>query len=101
MTILCKGLGLAFAVLLPCLTSQVQALEIVRFIETRDYARVIEFASGLKLTDDGVIYVTSQEKGTILKFTDGNITASSLAPSVLKIPIWAVSKCFLMVTWLL
>jgi tetratricopeptide (TPR) repeat protein/DNA-binding beta-propeller fold protein YncE len=82
MTTLCKGLGLAFAVLLSCLTNQVQALEIVRFIDARDYARVIEHASGLKLTDDGVIYVTSQEKGTILKFTDGNIKASSLAPSV-------------------
>ena len=82
MTTLCKVPGLVFAVLLSCLANQVQALEIVRFVEARDYARVMENASGLKLTDDGVIYVTSQEKGTILKITDGNIKASSLAPSV-------------------
>jgi tetratricopeptide (TPR) repeat protein len=82
MTTLYRGLGLVFAVLSSCLTNQVQALEIVRFIEVTDYTPVMKWASGLKLTDDGVIYVTSQEKGTILKFTDGNIKASSLAPSV-------------------
>ncbi len=61
MTTLYRGLGLVFAVLSSCLTSQVQALEIVRSIEATDYAPVMEHASGMKLTDDGVIYVTSQE----------------------------------------
>ncbi len=82
MTTLYRGLGLVFAVLSSCLVNQVQALEIVRFIEATDYAPVMEHASGLKLTDDGVIYVTSQEKGTLLKITDGDIKASSLAPPV-------------------
>ena len=74
--------GLVFAVLSSCLTNQVQALDIVRFIEATNYNPVMEYASGLKLTDDGVIYVTSQEQGTILKITDGDIEASSLAPRV-------------------
>ncbi|MDH3630508.1 MAG: tetratricopeptide repeat protein [Gammaproteobacteria bacterium] len=82
MTTLCRSLGLIFAVLSSCLANQVQALEIVRFIETTDYTSVIKYASGLKLTDDGVIYVTSRSKGTMLKFTDGNIKASRLSPSV-------------------
>jgi len=86
MTTLYRGIGLVFAVLSSCLSGQVQAFEVVRFVDATDYTPVIEFASGLKLTDDGVIYVTSQEKGTILKINDGDIKASSLAPSVFEDP---------------
>ena len=84
MTVVPKILGIVFAVFLSSLAGQVHALEILHFIEAKDHARVMENASGLKLTDDGVIYVTSQEKGTILKIVDDNIEASSLTPSVFK-----------------
>jgi tetratricopeptide (TPR) repeat protein len=63
---------------------RVDALEILHFIEAKDHARVMQDASGLKLTDDGVIYVTSTEKGTLLKITDGNIEVHSLSPSPFK-----------------
>ena len=84
MTVLPQGLGIVFTVLLSSLANQVLALEIVHFIEAKDHARIIKNASGLKLTDDGVVYVTSQEKGTILKIVNGHIEARSLTPSVFK-----------------
>ena len=79
-----RCLGVILAILLPGLINQVQALEILHFIEAGDYAEAIEDAAGLKLTDDGVVLVTSQDKGTVLRITDGNIAANSLTPSVFK-----------------
>ena len=84
LTVLPGGLGVVFAAFLATMAGQAQGLEILHFIDARDHARVLKDASGLKLTDDGVIYVTSQEKATILKIVDGNIEASSLTPSVFK-----------------
>jgi len=84
LTVLPGGLGVVFAAFLATMAGQAQGLEILHFIDARDHARVLKDASGLKLTDDGVIYVTSQEKATILKIVDGNIEASSLIPSVFK-----------------
>ena len=63
---------------------RVDALEILHFIEAGGYERVMEDASGLKITDDGVVYVSSQEKGTLLEITDGKIEAHGLSPSVFK-----------------
>ena len=82
MTLLPRGLGIVCAVFLSVLAGQAQALEILHFVEAKDQLRAIENASGLKLTDDGTVYVTSQEKGSILKIVDGKIEASSLIPSV-------------------
>jgi DNA-binding beta-propeller fold protein YncE len=84
MKVLLRSLGIILTVLLSSLAGQAQALEILHFIEAGDYSRIMENASGLKITDDGVVYVSSQEKGTILRITDGHIEASSLTPSVFK-----------------
>ncbi len=63
---------------------QVQALEMLHFVEAREHARILADANGLKIADDGVVYVSSEEEGSLLKITDGNIEASSLSPSVFK-----------------
>jgi len=77
-------LWLLIALLLTGLVGQVHALDLLHFVEAKDYAAVMEGANGLKITDDGVVYVSSEEKGTLLKITDGNIEAISLSPSVFK-----------------
>ena len=41
-------------------------------------------ASGIEITDDGVVYVASQSKGTLLKITDAEIEAVSLIPDAFK-----------------
>ena len=76
-----RGLGIVCAVLLSILVGQAQAFEILHFIEAKDQSRVLKKASGLKLTDDGIVYVTSQENGTILEIADGKIEAHGLVPS--------------------
>ena len=82
MTALPRALGIIFAVILSSLGGRAQALEILHFVEAGDYSPVMDKASGLKITDAGVVYVSSQEKGTILKITDGNIAAHSLTSSI-------------------
>lgn len=74
--------GLILSVLAICPVKQPQALEILHFIEAKEYSRVMEDATGLKIADDGVVYVTSEEKATLLKITGENIEASSLSPAV-------------------
>jgi tetratricopeptide (TPR) repeat protein len=82
MTVLPRVVGVVvFSVFL---AGRAQGLEILHFTDAGDHAQVFENASGLKLTDDGVVYVTSQKKGTILKIVDGNIEASSLTPSIFR-----------------
>ena len=77
-----KSQILVVGLLLITTISTVQALEILHFVEAKDYARVMEDATGVKMTDDGIVYVSSAEKSTLLKITDGKIEASSLSPSV-------------------
>ena len=84
MTVLPKRLGIILFVLLSGLSSQLYALEILHYIEAGDYSDVIEEATGLAISDDGVVYVSSEEKGSLLKIVDGKITATSLSPSVFK-----------------
>ena len=73
-----------FCLLISVVVSPVNALEILHFVEAKDHARVMEDANGLKITDDGTVFVSSAEKGTLLKITDGQIEANSLSPSVFK-----------------
>jgi hypothetical protein len=87
MALLSKGPGLIFAVFLAGLAGQVNALEILHFIEGKDHARVMKDATGLKITDAGVVYVTSEEKGTLLKIVDGKVQAISLSPPCSRTPI--------------
>jgi|GEM_PF-3962872 len=77
-------LGLAFTLFLAVFCAEIQALEILHFIEAKDYARVMKNANGVKIADDGVVYVTSAEQGTVLKIVDGKIEAIQLAPAVFK-----------------
>jgi len=77
-----KYLGLLFVLLSASLFGQAQAIEILHFIEGREYSRIMEDANGLKITDDGVVYITSEEQGTLLKIVNGNIEATSLSPSI-------------------
>ncbi|MDH3535761.1 MAG: tetratricopeptide repeat protein [Gammaproteobacteria bacterium] len=70
------------ALLLTWIFGQAQALEILHIIDAKDYSSIMGEAKGIKITDDGVIYVTSEEQGMLLKIVDGNIAATSLYPSV-------------------
>ncbi len=72
----------AVSLLLMTALGPADALEILHFIEAKDYARVMEDATGVKMADDGSVYVSSAEKGTLLKITDGRIEANSLSPGV-------------------
>ncbi len=77
-------LGIFLALLLSGFCIESRALEILHFIEAPDYARVLQKAQGLKITDDGVVYVTSEEQGSLLKIVDGNIEAQALSPATFK-----------------
>jgi tetratricopeptide (TPR) repeat protein/DNA-binding beta-propeller fold protein YncE len=79
-----KSRVLALCLLSIAFNGPAAALEILQFIEAKDHARVMEDAAGLKITDDGVVYVTSTEKGTLLKIVDGQIEAVSLSPTPFK-----------------
>ncbi len=59
-----------------------RALEIQHFIESEKHADIFAEASGLKIADDGTVYVTSEEKGSLLKFSDGNSEVFSLTPDI-------------------
>ena len=74
----------AYCLLLIATVSRVDAVEIIHFVESKDYARVMGYATGLKMADDGTVYVTSAEKGTLLKIVDGEVEASRLTPKVFK-----------------
>ena len=73
---------ISISVFLLGLSAPIQAQDLLHFIEAKDHARVLEYASGLDIADDGTVYVTSEEKGTLLKIVDGNIEALSLSPEV-------------------
>jgi tetratricopeptide (TPR) repeat protein len=70
--------------LLIAAASRVDAVEIIHFVDSKDYARVMGDATGLKMADDGTVYVSSAEKGTLLTIVDGEVEASSLTPKVFK-----------------
>ena len=72
------------AILFGLAINQAQAAELLHFVEAKDYGPVMEDATGVKIADDGVVYVTSEEKGTLLKIIDGNIEAIQLTPDVFK-----------------
>ena len=52
------------ALILNGLSAQARAIEILQYIQAGNYARIMEDASGIKISDEGVVYVTSEEKGT-------------------------------------
>ena len=82
MRVLKKNLGLLILLLSASFCGQARAIEILQFVEAGDHGRVMEEANGIKISDDGVVYVTSEERGTLLRIVDGSIEAISLSPSV-------------------
>ncbi len=75
---------LVLCLLLITVVIRAEAIEILQFVEGGDHARILQKANGLTITDDGVVFVSSKEKGSLLKVTDGNVETFSLAPSVFK-----------------
>jgi tetratricopeptide (TPR) repeat protein/DNA-binding beta-propeller fold protein YncE len=73
-----------FCLLLIAVVGRVGAVEIIHYIDSKDYARVMANATGLKIADDGTVYVTSAEKGTLLTIVDGEVEVRSLKPKVFK-----------------
>ncbi len=80
----CGIFSIALTMTVALLLAPANALEIQHFIEGKEYADVFGDATGLTITDDAVVYVTSEEKGSLLKIVDGNIEAYSLTPEVFK-----------------
>jgi tetratricopeptide (TPR) repeat protein len=76
---------LLFAVL-SGLAPGAQALEILHLYEASEYARVLRHANGIKITDGGTVYVSSEENGTLLKLDDDRFEAFSLSPSIFEDP---------------
>ncbi|MCZ6796538.1 MAG: tetratricopeptide repeat protein [Gammaproteobacteria bacterium] len=60
------------------------ALEIQQYIEGKDYAEYIKKATGLKITEAGVVYVPSERKGSLLKIVDGKIELLSISPEIFR-----------------
>ena len=69
-------------ILTSALCTPASALEIQQFIDDKEYADVFAEASGLVISNDGVVYVSSQEKGNLLKIVDGKIESFNLTPVV-------------------
>jgi len=60
------------------------ALEMQQFVEGKDHASIIKKATGLKISNDGVVYITSERKGSLLKVVDGKVVLISLSPELFK-----------------
>ena len=70
--------------ILLAISTQAYAQELLHFIDNKDYSRVFKDAGGLKMAEDGTVYVTSEENATLLKIVDGKVEAISLRPDVFK-----------------
>ena len=73
-----RYLGYIFFLLSSCAWAQASAQELLHFIEAGEYGRVMQKGSGIKIGDDGTVYLTSEEQGTLLKIVDGKIEAHKL-----------------------
>ena len=76
--------GLLLAIMVTVLSAPASALEIQHFVEGKEHADIFADASGLTINDEGVVYVSSQEKGSLLTIVDGKIEAFALSPSIFK-----------------
>jgi len=84
MTGLIRSRLLVLCLLLITVFIRAEAIELLQFVEGGDHARILQKANGLTITDDGVVFISSTEKGSLLKVTQGNIQTFSLTPSVFK-----------------
>lgn len=69
-------------VVLACFASGARALEILHLYQSPEYAQALRQANGLKITDDGSVYVSTQDKGRLLKFDGDRIESVGLSPSI-------------------
>ncbi len=60
------------------------ALEMQQYVEGKDHAEYIKKATGLKITEAGVVYVPSERKGSLLKIVDGKIKLLSISPEIFR-----------------
>ncbi|MFT5218198.1 MAG: tetratricopeptide (TPR) repeat protein [Gammaproteobacteria bacterium] len=77
-----KNSCLATILAVVSMVTPVQALELEQFIEAKEYAEVMEEATGLGISDKGVVFVTSEKQATLLKITKGEIATDKLSPEV-------------------
>ncbi len=78
----CINFGFLFVVAISGLSVSSQALEIQHFVEGKEHADYFADATGLKIANDGTVYVTSEEDGSLLKIVDGKIEVFKLTPDV-------------------
>ncbi len=64
------------------LAAPARGQDLLRSVVDVDFAAIIGEAGAVKLTDDGVIYVSSQREGTLLRIGESRIETFSLWPSV-------------------
>lgn len=55
------------------LSAQARAIEIRQYIEAGNSARIMENASGITISDEDVVYVTAEERGTLFSHLAGQV----------------------------
>lgn len=68
--------------LLLLLCMRAQAVEILQLIDSAEHAEILQEATGLKITDAGIVYVSSAENGSLLRIAGDRIDNISLVPAV-------------------
>ena len=84
MSIIRTSSGILIVLVLTALITPTFAVEIQHFIDDKKYAGIFADASGLAIRNDGVVYVSSQAKGSLLQIIDGNIESFKLTSGVFK-----------------
>jgi len=80
----CNSLKVILLILFCGSIQTLHALEIQQFVEGKEHAKILKKASGLKISDDGVVYITSERKGSLLRVVDGKVEHISLSPELFK-----------------
>ena len=84
MNLNCCSLKVILLILICSSFQTLHALEIQQFVEGKEHAKIIKKASGLKISDDGVVYITSESKGSLLRVVEGKVELISLSPELFK-----------------
>jgi tetratricopeptide (TPR) repeat protein/DNA-binding beta-propeller fold protein YncE len=84
MNLNCCSLKVILLILICGSIQTLHALEIQQFVEGKEHAKIIKKASGLKISDDGVVYITSERKGSLLRVVEGKVELISLSPELFK-----------------
>jgi tetratricopeptide (TPR) repeat protein/sugar lactone lactonase YvrE len=84
MNLNCSSLKVILLILFCGSIQTLHAIEIQQFVEGKEHAKIIKKASGLKISDDGVVYIPSERKASLLKVVDGKVELISLSPELFK-----------------